>query len=325
MAIHSNINAPTEHIKTFERELSSDLIVQGIIQDIKDIISGLYDLETMKRLSLESINTLNSERRFRIHKMFYRDYVWAHQKRIEAKILSDKDLLLQIFPDINFDYLLSLAKYHDLVEWISPTGDIPTPLKYWLWETWSSIFYRLELWCIDILSRFPPEWIQLARWFPLKFLLKDAMEKSTLEAQILSALYDKSDALDYCIHEVLWGNTHWWNKKESIYTHVIPRYSSFFKSIKNGTHPSYKELSHILKENADIISWTYIDPNTHIIDNTQRKRLKEKARIHTTINIEEDIWITSYQEWKKSVMSLENVKVWNVFMNGREMLTIMRG
>lgn len=222
--------------------------------------------------------------------MIYRDYVGIHSKRIMLLIGFERPFFKKVFwNEFNDHYLTLYAEIHDILEWLSPFWDVPTPLKLWLSKKSQEIMDTVErkLWEIYI-QRVP-----LAHWEYEydEAMLEDMITKKTLESQVLS-YFDKVDWFLACFHELVAGNKDFlepfWN------------YIAIFKDIKSWKKlPNISPLTH-KKRDPDSFVDTLCDIDT---------LLEQENRIHDFFwkcpttdkmreNIEEDFWLPMYKAWK---------------------------
>lgn len=290
-----DINILLNEIETPESEVET---VRKLTQDIL----ALTEQEALSgnNPALNRMIALTDDRawylpRFEDYEMVYRDYVGIHSERISLLCWTNRPLFKEIFwPDFNDHYLTLYARVHDILEWLSPFWDIPTPLKLSMTQRSKDVMDLVErkLWEIYI-RRLP---LAHGEYEYDEAMLEDMITKESLESQVLS-YFDKVDGFITCFHElVAWNDT---------FLEPFHNYIAIFKDIKSGVKLPNLQVYFNWGSSSD----TYWELKAFSAINdilAQEDRIEEFLwKCPTTEsmkeNISEDFWLPMYKVWKKYV------------------------
>ena len=147
---------------------------------------------------LRNILRYNMERR---KPMFYRTNLLIHSRRVALLLEDISSEILNVYgDDFDFRKALTLALVHDDAEIV--TGDIQLYYKDRMSEEELQEVHDNELKAIKLLCSL---WPSELNGFKYEGLLKNALEKNCIEAQLVSYC-DKIDAICESLHEVHAGN-----------------------------------------------------------------------------------------------------------------------
>ena len=254
-----------------------------------------------------------------IQSMVYRDYVWIHQSRIGSTSMITIDQIQHTFPEVRPQYLLTYALYHDILEWISPFWDIPTPIKLSLSSESQKLLDVIEHKIGLIFITASPIF---AENIDSEEILDDIINKRSIESKIVSYL-DKLDGFMVVIHELIS-----WNRE---FLGPFHNYRKIFKDIQSWKKLwELSELLHnsgnyidTLNERPDMQAWV-ISRNTtnsslYNVDTLlqQTEDINSIIWLHPTSdsmrdNIWDSCWIDAYQSWKNISICSAN------FQTGKE-------
>ena len=244
-----------------------------------------------------------------IENMIYRDYVWLHQQRASWFLIQAFSRIRTVFPDIRHDYLQIFPAHHDIIEWISPFGNIATPLKWRLSTDSQNLLKEIEgkLWAIYFKS-FPvmtfPEYTDE--------VLKDIISTISIESKITS-YFSKLDWLMTCFHELVAGNEN--------FLEPFHNYINILKDIREWE--KLAEIQPLLLREVNVRSKEdsvfYID---NIID--QALRIDEFFWKCTTSesmkkNIGNDFGFRAYGRWKEWIM-FSSYQFWMRYWDWKDVL-----
>jgi 5'-deoxynucleotidase YfbR-like HD superfamily hydrolase len=141
--------------------------------------------------------------RFAWREMIYRDYVGIHSQRIQMMLSqTNTDTLELLLPWFRRTYILAYTLQHDVIEGISPFGDIITPIKKQLSPQSAELMNFIE----RILGELLISVLRLSDWWKYdQEIINDIIEKLSTESHLVSYL-DKLDAFLSCFHEIIAGN-----------------------------------------------------------------------------------------------------------------------
>ncbi len=312
---------PEGEIRTLLQELETPQAeIEKTVQKIHAILELTEeDLDNNTYPEIKRMTALTEERarllpRFEtISTMIYRDYVGLHSKRIELLIWFNRPLFKEIFgEEFNDHYATLYAGVHDILEWISPFWDIPTPIKKWLSPRSNKI--------MNIIER--KLWEILIRSYPLvhpeheydRAMLEDMISKKTLESQVVS-YFDKLDWFLACFHEIIAGNEE--------FRIPFSNYINIFKEIKSWEslptlqkyilwewNENQGDLALLNQVDSIIEQWERIDDIFWECDTTESM---EK-------NIDNDFWFAMYWVWKNFVKMIPSYDT-NGIIWGKKLLT----
>lgn len=157
--------------------------------------------------------------------MFHRTNLSIHSDRVQWLIETMLPDLMTIFPDLNPERCRTIAKVHDDPETDPNWGDVQLADK----EHWSKekleLNHQQELASIAYVAANAPSTIN---GFNYEDLMREAAEKETLEAQLVS-FADKFDGYGEGCHEVYGGNARFigvwqgYTKRLQAFTNLFPR------------------------------------------------------------------------------------------------------
>lgn len=286
-------------------------ILQWDIQDIYINCSHEIDNTLWRAVYLPRFKGMN---------MIYQDYVGLHQQKVSALIIQTLDYIQFFFPDIRIHYLKDLSDYHDVLEWVSPFWDIPTPIKLALSEKSQQTIDIVEdrlgqiFFYMRPLITFPEH---------TEEVLEDIIWKHSIESKVLS-YFDKFEGFMTCIHELVAGN-------EDFYT-PFENYIKIFQDIKSGkklpeiqillqnreryledlqsrSHMYSPEVYSSIVQSSSIFD---IDSMLEIADRVNEIFDKYSSTKSMQVNINNDLWIACYGYWKNAIrkMVLFNTSEW---------------
>ena len=170
------------------------------------------------------------------------DTVWEHQNRVKNMIHMCQYVIGTWWIDFDLKKASFMARHHDMTEWLSPFGDIPTPLKRRLSPESASLLKKVEFACLEILSSMdsgeygmnPNE---------IRESLIEMENKVTPEAQMVK-YFDLLDAYMMSIHEYCLWTTDFLDRAEW--------YRAVFQEIHRGEYlPYLKQLQKSVYQNID--------------------------------------------------------------------------
>jgi HD containing hydrolase-like enzyme len=209
----------TKLVKKIDTALDEVWIVENRTHYVERVVAILEwhewnPLPFLPQELLLWLQKLNHIRRFSIMPtMYYRDYVGIHQQRVGEMFSLSQHLVRYCLGKnsiawaggFDFEYATTFSKNHDIIEGVSPFGDIPTPTKEHLSKASRTIIESTEKKLADIMLSqvFFSPFLQSPPH--MRQLLHDTLEKQTLEAKLVSYI-DKIDGFMTCFHEVAAGN-----------------------------------------------------------------------------------------------------------------------
>jgi len=254
--------------------------------------------------------------------MVYRDFVGIHQQRVQVLLGAWAWWYIQyVFPHIRGLYMNEFAGIHDILEWISPFGDIPTPTKLTLSIESQQLVDTIEwkLGRIYFHQRPPMNFEEYSEEF-----LKDMLSKKSIESKVTS-YFDKLDWFMVSFHELVAGNID--------FIEPFTNYIKIFQDIQKGS--KLPELQVLFSSQKQFLE--YLDSSSHqwwedVVERmkqsqhffdletllNQSQRLEEIIGKYTTSismkeNFEDDLWFPAYKVWKdtsKWVMFQTNPHYW---------------
>jgi 5'-deoxynucleotidase YfbR-like HD superfamily hydrolase len=217
--------------------------------------------------------------------MFYRTNVLLHSKRVYLLIKDVLPLIVPVYNGLfNSEEALTLALIHDDAEIVS--GDV---LRYhaerWPKEKLAQVRENEEQ-AIEVLSN---KWPKNLNGFNYKTLLYNALNKDTLEAQIVS-FFDKIDAYCECLHEVFAGNKLFVN-------------SAFAYVERLDSYPiKFRELSKIIPSNHPLL----VLPKDVALN--RLNEIAEQGMFHTDISVSNITEFPQYDKWKEITIKNFNIE-----------------
>lgn len=300
----------------------------------KETLLWMYSLDFLTRFSLIP---------FRL----YKDNVSSHQERV-AQLIQDTSFFVyytrysgQLAYEYNRDRAKKLAKIHDVIEWVSPFGDIATPVKIGLSPKSKLLFKSFEEKLISIVWE---QYINLDITLEKKeiqWLMQESNQKETFESQLVSYL-DKIDAFMLAFHEASA-----WNK---LFIPVLKGYSIIFKKIQSWQSlpllqplflSSVEGFYRWLDNYFDGCNYTKLEGVPHLFDvqafidvSQCFSQFPQEVTPHTIentfyweennclIRTDFDFWLPGYLEWKVSVGRIPKLEVEGKWCNGNGFLVI---
>lgn len=226
----------------------------------------------------------------RFHKfaiMFYRTNNYIHTQRIIAILRKFKNQILEIFPDIDFEKLLLLVKFHDAHEIID--GDISLQAKLLMSEEELLYLSEREVLTIDHLSNCYPKSI---KGYNLKELMLEAKLKNTVISQ-LASFVDKVDGFCEALHELLAGNVTF---AEPVYNYALETFSN----IEN----KYPLLKPIINSDNNVFFKKHVGCLQDYFKNGT-----VQACPHTVETVKRKTGFTYYEIWKEVTIKTFGVDV----------------
>ena len=290
---------PESEIRQLLQELQTpEVEVEKTVKKIHSILELTEeDLENGTYPEIRRMAALTEERakflpRFEAIPMVYRDYVGLHSQRINFVIWLNRPLFKEIFgEEFNDHYATLYASVHDILEWISPFWDIPTPIKMGLSKRSNEIMNIIERKLWEILIRSWP--LVHPEYEYDRAMLEDMISKKTLESQVVS-YFDKLDGFLTCYHEIIAGNT---ELREPFHNYI-----NFFKDVRDRN--KLPTLQAYLQWEWDTDKWDLALFNQ--IDDliAQWDRIEDIFWSCTTTesmkeNIDNDFWFAMYGAWKR--------------------------
>jgi 5'-deoxynucleotidase YfbR-like HD superfamily hydrolase len=160
------------------------------------------DVSVFLRAGIETAESIQRWRGLH-HTMKTIDTVWEHQDRVTNMIPLCYDGIITTLDTFDFKKAGFMAKHHDMTEWLSPFGDIPTPLKLKLSPKLGTLLKKVESACLEILATMDNEEYKID-YHSVREILFEMENKQTPESQVVK-YFDLLDAYMMSIHEyILW-------------------------------------------------------------------------------------------------------------------------
>ncbi len=207
----------TKNIDTLLKELGiPPKLQENYKTEVSDILFGKLP-EKQTFYVIQGIFSVDKLNRFKGEKLMNDNTVWTHMDRI-AKLINEQSLTIQqFFPTFDTEKCIKIGKLHDLPEWMTPFGDIPTPDKERLSQSSEDLLKYIDILC----------WKVMQKVYKFKEnYLEEYEERETIESQIVK-YNDFIDAFMTAILEYKSGNT----KK---FWGIISRYQERLTDIKMG-------------------------------------------------------------------------------------------
>lgn len=253
----------------------TDIQIQNVVALLERTIE---DKKNFLKAGMKKAESIKRWRGFE-NKMKIIDTVWEHQNRVRNMIPISQDIIVSAFWGFDFKKACFMASHHDMTEWLSPFGDIPTPLKLKLSPKLASLLKEVEMACLEILATMDGSDYDMNH-SNIRDALLEMENKETPEAQVVK-YFDLLDAYMISIHEYsLWTME---------FLDRVEWYSSVFQKIHTGNYlPFLKELQ----------NWIYIQSNNHP---TVYSILDTKTLSTLEINPKGLITGVAYNFWKEHI------------------------
>ena len=240
---------------------------------LKEVFGIAFAGFNMREEALQNINRYDMGR---FTPMFYRTNVFLHSKRVYLLIKDVLPLINPVYKGLfNSQEALTLALIHDDAEIVS--GDV---LRYhaerWPQEKLAQVRVDEER-AIEVLSN---KWSKHLNGFNYRKLLYNALNKDTLEAQVVS-FFDKTDAYCECLHEVFAGNKLFVNPAFA-YVGTLDSYPVKFR-----------ELNKIMPSNNPLL----VLPKDVTLN--RLREIAEQGMFHTAISVSNITEFPQYDKWKE--------------------------
>jgi len=267
-----------------------------------------------------------------IANMVYRDFVWIHEQRVQMLSMQwSLEYVRHHFKNIRPQYLNLYAWIHDILEWISPFWDIPTPIKLALSPESNALLDEIEWKLGEVLFKIRPP-LNQEKYSPE--LLRDMLGKESIESKVTSYL-DKLDGFMVVFHELVAWNRDFlvpfrnyinifqdiknWKKLPEL-QELFSGQDSFLQSLEFTRQQKTPEVYESQKSSCHLFDIDSILKQAHWIEDVIWRYPTTEAMRES---FDDDAWFPAYGTWKQSakhVMFQTNPNNW-----GFDKILIQRG